>query len=186
MSMTAELFKEKFPAIAEHCDPGGLEALLGCLETRNVKSGEYVMTDGEDSDSLFLVSEGRFVSQIANDKEGIPLGTLTAGDVFGEVNLLDPGPATSSVVATQDSSLLVLNHTAFRKLDKTHPDMTGNILRMLSNILVERCRVADNLLFSKYEYINAAKSDASAEHPNLFKWGLGILQQLHGHKGMQP
>jgi CRP-like cAMP-binding protein len=185
MSMTAEQFKKTFPMIARHCDSSGLEALLESLDTHTIKSGSYAMTDGKDSDCLFLVCDGKLVSEIENEREGVPLGTLKAGDLFGEVNLLDPGPATSSVLATQDSTLLSLSHEAFLKLDKQHPEMTGNILRMLSDTLVERCRVADRLLFSKYEYIESPEKKAP-DHPNLFKWGLGILQQLHGHKGMQP
>jgi|GEM_PF-1850026 len=182
MNMTAEAFREQFPAIAEHCGPGGLDDLLAAMETRNVHAGEAVTTYGEYCDSLFLVTGEKLVSQITSEKETIRLGTHKKGDCLGEVNILDPGPSTSTVIATDDCTLLVLTHDAFRKLERPHPQMTGNILRMLSSTMIERCRVADRLLFSKYAYIEGDKDNDSGKHPGLIDWGRDMLQKLHGHK----
>ena len=185
MSMTAASFSTQFPGIAEHCGPKGLDDLLLALQTRNVKTGEEVTTEGGDCDSLFLVSSGKLVSQITSDKEALRLGSLNPGDHFGEVNILDPGSSTTTVLATEDSVLLVLTHADFRNLDKAHPVMTGNILRMLSELLIERCRVADQLLFSKYSHVEGMSGGTSGKYPNLTEWGLDILQKLHGHKEVQ-
>ncbi|MFW2439767.1 MAG: cyclic nucleotide-binding domain-containing protein [Arenicellales bacterium] len=182
MSMTPAEFREQFPAIAEHCGPGGLEDLLAVIETQTVHAGDIVTTDGEYCDSLFLVTEGKFVSQITSEKETIRLGIHEKGSCFGEVNILDPGPSTSTVIATDEGALLVLTHDAFRKLERPHPQMTGNILRMLSSTMIERCRVADKLLFSQYAYIEGCKDSDSRERPGLIDWGRGLLQKLHGHK----
>ena len=185
MELTPDLFTEQFPAIAEHCGSAGMKDLLAALQTRNVHSGQVVTTDGEYCDSLYLVAEGKLVSQITSATETIRLGSIKKGDIFGEVNILDPGPSTSTVIATQDSTLLVLSHSAFRKLDKPHPVMTGNILRMMCSIMVDRCRVADKLLFSKYAYIEGITNSVSSQHPRLLEWGRDILQKLHGHAGPQ-
>ncbi len=185
MDLTPAAFKKQFPAIAEHCGPGGLEDLLESLETREVQAGQYVATDGEYSDSLFLVADGKLVSQITSDKETIRLGSIKKGDCFGEVNILDPGPSTSSVIATEDSTVLALSHDALRKLDKTHPEMTGNILRMLSIIMIDRCRFADKLLFSKYAPVGGIENDKSGQRTGLIEKGRDILQKLHGHREMQ-
>jgi signal-transduction protein with cAMP-binding, CBS, and nucleotidyltransferase domain len=185
MSMTPAEFKEQFPEIAKHCGPGGQDDLLATLEAREVQAGQSVATDGEYSDSLFLVASGKLVSQITSDKETIRLGTVKKGDCFGEVNILDPGPSTSSVIATEDSTVYSLSHDALRKLDKAHPEMTGNILRMLSTIMIDRCRGADKLLFSKYAPIEGVENDKSKQRPGLIEWGRDILQKLHGHRGMQ-
>lgn len=182
MDMTPASFKDEFPAIAEHCGPGGLNDLLAALQVRSIQVGQAVTTDGEYCDSLFLVAGGKLVSQITSDNETIRLGSLNKGDIFGEINILDPGPSTSTIIATEDTTLLVLTHDAFRKLDKQHPLMTGNILRMMSSIMVERCRIADKLLFSKYAYIEGISSGAPMQHPGLLQWSLDILQKLHGHK----
>lgn len=185
MNMTPAAFREQFPGIARHCDPGGLEDLLAAMETRNVHAGDAVTTDGEYCDSLFLVIDGKLVSQITSEKETIRLGTHKKGDCFGEVNILDPGPSTNSVIATGDCTLLVLTHDAFRKLDRLHPQMTGNILRMLSSTMIERCRVADKLLFSKYAYIEGIKDNDPRKHHGIIDWGRDLLQKLHGHKETQ-
>ncbi len=185
MDMTPAAFKEQFPAIAKHCGPGGLDSLLKSLVAQDFHAGQSVTTDGEYSDSLFLVADGKLVSQITSDKETIRLGSIKKGDCFGEVNILDPGPSTSSVIATEDSSVLALSHDALRKLDIAHPEMTGNILRMLSTIMIDRCRVADNLLFSKFAPIEGIDNDKSKQRPGMLEWGRDILQKLHGHKGMQ-
>ena len=185
MSMTTASFSAQFPGIAKHCGPKGLDDLLLALQTRDVKEGEEVTTDGVDCDSLFLVSSGKLATQITNDKETLRLGFLQAGDQFGEVNILDPGPSTTTVIATEDSVLLVLTHADFRDLDKAHPIMTGNIMRMLSELLIERCRVADQLLFSKYSHVEGISGETSGKYTNLTEWGCDILQKLHGHKEVQ-
>ncbi len=185
MDMTAVEFKKLFPSIAEHCGPLGLEDLLDAIEIRNVHSGEMVTADGELCDSLFLVADGNLISQITNEKETIRLGTHTKGECFGEVNILDPGPSTNTVIATEDSTLLILSYDTFHTLDKPHPNMTGNILRMLSSILVERCRLADRLLFSKYSYIEGVRDNDSRKKYSLIDWGRELLQKLHGHKEVQ-
>jgi hypothetical protein len=185
MSMTAATFSTQFPGIAEHCGPKGLIDLLLALQTRDIKAGEEVTTEGQECDSLFLVSSGKLVTQITTDKETLRLGSLQTGDHFGEVNILAPGPSTTTVLATEDSVLLVLTHADFRNLDKAHPVMTGNIMRMLSELLIERCRVADQLLFSKYSHVDSLSGGASGKYPNLTEWGLDILQKLHGHKEIQ-
>lgn len=185
MELTPDSFTEQFPAIAEHCGPAGMNDLLAAVETRNIHSGQAVMTDGEYCDSLYLVAKGKLVSQITSATESIRLGSIKKGDIFGEVNILDPGPSTSTVIATEDSTLLVLSHNVFRKLDKPHPVMTGNILRMMCSIMVDRCRVADKLLFSKYAYIEGVTDSEFSRHPRLLEWGRDILQKLHGHAGSQ-
>lgn len=185
MSMTPAEFKELFPEIAKHCGPGGLDDLLASLEAREAQAGQPVTTDGEYSDSLFLVAAGKLVSQITSDKETIRLGTVKQGDCFGEVNILDPGPSTSSVIAIEDSTLYSLSNDSLRKLDKAHPEMTGNILRMLSTIMIDRCRGADKLLFSKYAPIEGIVKDKSSQRSGLIEWGREILQKLHGHRGVQ-
>lgn len=185
MNMTPAAFRGQFPGIARHCGPDGMDALLKSLVAQDFQAGQSVTTDGEYSDSLFLVTSGKLVSQVTSDRETIRLGLIKEGDCFGEVNILDPGPSTSSVIATEDSSVLALSHDALRKLDKAHPEMTGNILRMLSTILIDRCRVADKLLFSKYAPIEGIDNDKSKQHPGMLEWGRDILQKLHGHKGMQ-
>ena len=181
MSMTAASFSEQFPGIAEHCGPKGLNDLLQVLQNRTVKAGEELTTEGEDCSSLFLVRSGTLTEQIATDKKSLRLGTINPGDHFGAVNILEPGPSTTTVTAAADSELLVLSHDDFINLDKDHPVMTGNILRSLCEMVIQRCRAADQLLFSKYSHVG---SDTS-KYTNLMDWGLDILQKLHGHKEVQ-
>ena len=185
MELSHDSFTEQFPAIAELCGPAGMNDLLAALQTRNIPIGQAVTTDGEHSDSLYLVAEGKLVSQITSDAETIRLGSFKKGDIFGEVNILEPGPSTNTVIATEDSTLLVLSHNAFHRLEKPHPVMTGNILRMMCSIMVDRCRVADKLLFSKYTHIEGSKESKPKSQPGLVEWGRDILQKLHGHAGTQ-
>ena len=185
MDITPEAFREQFPGIAEHCGPGELEDLLAAMEMRSFHTGDTVTIEGEYCDSLFLVVDGKLISQIASANEAIRLGTHEKGGCFGEVNILDPGPSTSSVIATNECTVIVLTHDAFHELDKKHPQMTGNILRMLSSTMIERCRVADKLLFSKYAFIEESTEVRPTKRHGLRDWGRGLLQKLHGHKERQ-
>jgi CRP-like cAMP-binding protein len=151
MAISAGVFRERFPKLAQHCNDEELNALLKALIVEEIPAGQVVLKENEYCDTLYLVMEGLLNAQITSDGNVILFSTIEQGGSFCEVSLLDPGEATSTVIAVEKCTLLSLTHDTFHKLDKQYPEMTGNILRMLSLMLVERCRAADKVLFSRYD-----------------------------------
>ena len=181
MSINVQAFKELFPTIAKHCDKEGIDALLAAVSAQDVSAGQVVIHEGEVSEDLYFVVKGCLTTSLQNDNESVVVGKMVAGDSFCKASLLDPGPAPMTVTAEEDSELLVLSHKAFRELEEKYLSMTGNLLRMLSDELIEMCRHADRMLFNR----SAGHADDVPEQnkgSSIRKWAVSTLRSLYGRK----
>ena len=73
-------------------------------------------------------------------KESI-LNTLSAGDFFGEISLLDQGPRSADVVANEQSLLLKITAADFERMIREAPDVALLFLFNVSRSVVTRLRV---------------------------------------------
>ncbi len=91
-------------------------------------AGTVLTQVGDPGDSFFIVIDGRAAAQT-------PIGigeSLQPGDFFGEMSLVDGEPRSTTVTATTDVRLLVVERSHFwRLLDET-PDLIRRILMVLS------------------------------------------------------
>ncbi len=114
-----------------------LAALSPALDEVELAAGETLFEKGDPGDALYVVVAGRLR---AHDR-GKTLNTLAAGDVFGEMAVLDGEPRSASITADQDSLLLRLDgETLYDLMDRYRPVARG-IIRVLLQRL--RARMAD-------------------------------------------
>lgn len=178
MIIDVQSFKTLFPVISTHCDKNSLDALLNVMTEQSVSAGQVVISEGEETSNLYFVVEGELARTLQGLDGAVAMGTIKAGDTFNKVSLLDPGPANMTVTAVTDAVLLALSHDAFRQLEKEHLQMTGNILRMLSDDLIELCRNADRMLFNR----SAGIADETEYHKraSLMEWAAHVYKHIHG------
>jgi CRP/FNR family transcriptional regulator/CRP/FNR family cyclic AMP-dependent transcriptional regulator len=83
---------------------------------------------GAPGDSFFLIIDGRVSVQTA-----VGAGdTLSPGDFFGEMSLLDGEPRSATVTAVTDLRLLMVDRSHFWRLLSETPDLVRRILVVLS------------------------------------------------------
>jgi len=84
--------------------------LAGQLDSVSFSAGTVVFDYGEPGDSLYVIRSGA-VEVFFRDDTGqkIVLERAAAGEVFGELSLLDGGPRSASVVAVEDVEALRLD-----------------------------------------------------------------------------
>lgn len=112
--------------------------LVARFRLREVASSYAVVKEGEPAEGLFVVLVGRLdVVQ----GEGIRLGVLGAGDVFGEMSLLDAGQAMASVKTRGRAWVLLLPRDDFYAVVERHPEL-GDQLAALAADRRERNRLA--------------------------------------------
>ncbi len=75
-----------------------LERLAASVTVERLPSGTVVLRQGDPADDLFVVREGDFA--VFDDDR--PINTMTAGDWFGEIGLLQRSPRTATVVAASE------------------------------------------------------------------------------------
>ncbi|MEP6636638.1 MAG: DUF1003 domain-containing protein, partial [Acidobacteriota bacterium] len=118
-------------------------ALANVVDEMNVPAGHTLFQAGDPGDSLFIVRLGEielFIKDTAGQK--IVLTTAEAGDMFGELAMLDTGPRTATALALTDSEVLMLDRGDLVLLFQRKPEAALHMLAALSGLT----RKADELL----------------------------------------
>jgi len=98
--------------------PAHIHELLDAFERIFVRSGEYVIREGEQGDYYYLLESGRcsVLRQVGGREVGV--AELRAGDAFGEEALVSDAPRNASVRMRTDGVLLRLSKPDFVRLLK--------------------------------------------------------------------
>jgi uncharacterized membrane protein len=118
-------------------------ALANVVDELSVPAGHTLFQAGDPGDSLFIVNSGQielFIKDTAGQK--ITLTTAEAGDMFGELAMLDTGPRTATALALVESEVLVLDRGDLVLLFGRKPEAALHMLAALSGLT----RKADELL----------------------------------------
>ena len=110
------------------------------IQNLSFSSGDVIVQEGEVTSSLYLVLEGELQTLLLVDGQNVALSKLVAGSFFGEVSLLDPGPASATVKAVDSGELLIFSHASLIKMQKNHPRLFSSIVKRLSLHLAESLR----------------------------------------------
>ncbi len=118
-----------------------LQSFVRYMEIVTLESLATAVREGDPGDAMYLILEGEVrVRVLRRGKESI-LSTLKAGDLFGEISLLDGGPRSADVVANERSTLLKISTASFDKLRREAPALAEPFMHALSQILVGRLRL---------------------------------------------
>ena len=102
------------------------------LERKVFYAGQKIFAEGDRGDRAYLIQTGN-VQIIKNE---MPLATLGAGELFGEMALVDDKPRMASAVAENDVAVVIISRETFNdKLSKT-----DTFIRGLLNIFVRNIR----------------------------------------------
>ncbi len=123
-------------------DKKELQALgRGCQE-RHYSAGTTILSQGDSGVGLYVIKSGkvRILHSSSPDRPDEELATADAGNVIGEMSLLDDLPRSASVIAVDDVTALLLPIWEFRTTLQSHPDIALKLLSVLSR----RLRKAEN------------------------------------------
>ncbi len=94
-----------------------LTSLREKLTPCDFKKGNVICLKGDESDCLYVVTDGELEITVSSlEGKVITLGILSAGDVVGEIGLLDKGPRTANVIAKTNAKLYKLSRDDFDSL----------------------------------------------------------------------
>jgi CRP-like cAMP-binding protein len=116
-------------------DDKSIDRLAGEFIERTFEPGQQIAQEGEGGLNFFVVDEGEADVIVHGDK----VGTLTSGDSFGEIALVDKSARTATVTATGPMRAYALPVWSFRPFAQEHPDVSWALLELLA----ERLRTAE-------------------------------------------
>jgi len=108
-----------------------------------------VFQEGDQGRELFLIAKGTasVKLRLAGGGRVNRLATFSAGTMFGELALLDPGPRSASVEADQELICYVLTEELFERLRKDHPAIAIKLVTNLGRELSRRLRRANRTIY---------------------------------------
>ncbi|MCT8334006.1 Crp/Fnr family transcriptional regulator [Leptospira sp. 85282-16] len=113
---------------------------------RNYKDSEMIFCEHEPGKELFILQSGKVkISKIVNQNE-VMLAVLQAGDIFGEMAILDNKPRSASAVAAGDVELLAINKANFEGMVKAQPQLATRLITLLSERIWIAYKQLANLL----------------------------------------
>lgn len=117
----AQLLK-RVPLFAQ-LPPKQIEKIAKLCEPITLEKHDYLVHQGNQTDTLFIVSRGTVRLQHNIDGEDHRLSTLIAGDSFGESTLLGDGLPNLSVIAQTPSRLYTLSRNSLVQLMEENPEL---------------------------------------------------------------
>ena len=114
-------------------DDADLVQISGVAIPRSFPKGVRVFHEGDESDACYIVRDGELrVTREHSDGRAIALATLSAGDFFGELAMLDGGSRSASVESLSDAELLAVPASSMRRLLAEHPAITVKLVAALT------------------------------------------------------
>jgi len=103
---------------------------------RSYKAGEAMVTQGKGGEGMFTIISGSAEAVIETaDGTKTVVNTFGPANFFGEIAMLDDGPRTASVIATQETECLVLPRSDFIAVMQNDADMATEIAIALAKRL---------------------------------------------------
>ena len=108
-----------------------LKAMGSHAIARSYAKNAVIVTEGERTDSLYIVLSGRVKVYVSDDAgHDVVLVTQGPGEYFGEL-VLDEGPRSASVITMEPTRLLVVPHADFRDFVRNNPPFALNLIEKL-------------------------------------------------------
>ena len=104
--------------------------------SRSYKAGDTIVTQGKGGEGMFTIISGKVEAVLESaDGSKTVVNSFGPGQFFGEVAMLDDGPRTASVIATQETECLVLTRSDFISVMHNDAEMATEIAIALANRL---------------------------------------------------
>ena len=118
-----------------------LDGICRVAREKSYPKNSIILFEDDPGDALYVVLGGQVkVVIVGEDGREVILSILDDGDFFGEMALIDDLPRSAHVIATQDSTLLVLRREDFHRCLEGSPRIALGLLRAMSR----RLRQADD------------------------------------------
>lgn len=125
--------------------------------------GEMIYRQGDEGHCMFVIKSGR----VSLEKEGgdhtEEIGTLSKGDFFGELCILEHSPRTETSRALEKCTMVVIHRGMFVKMLKANMEIAIRMLQKLSTKLLKGEEQVDRLM----NRLSSLESQANQTKPNL-------------------
>jgi lysophospholipid hydrolase len=136
------------------------------LEWVQVDAGQVVYHQGDESDAIYIVLNGRLRSVLnSNGSQAEVVGEYGQGESVGELEVMTETPRPATLHAIRDTELAKFPKTLFNSLAQEHPGITIQISKIIASRM--RTLIEDPVFLSKKDKTTAATNTKVSSVLNL-------------------
>jgi CRP-like cAMP-binding protein len=103
-------------------------------QERKIYAGDVLIREGDDATAMYVVITGKLKTYRERSTGEVLLGYVYSGGLVGEMAIFDhsaPKVRQASVMAVEDSLLLVIVDYAIMELSRKHPEVFEKISKVI-------------------------------------------------------
>ncbi|XP_060727354.1 cGMP-dependent protein kinase 2 [Tachysurus vachellii] len=142
-----------------------LAKIVDCLEIEYFNKGEYIIREGEEGNTFFIIAKGEV--SVTQSTEGFPepqdIKTLGVGDYFGEKALISEDVRSANIIAKEnDTQCLVVDRDNFNQMVGTYEELQSYLREY-----VEQLSISDEKRNAKTQSPLRERGTEAAELRNM-------------------
>lgn len=136
------------------------------LEWVQVNAGQVIYHQGDDSDAIYIVLNGRLRLVLNNEEAGMKVvGEYGQGESVGELEVMTESARPATLHAIRDTELAKFPKTLFNSLAQEHPGITIKISKIIASRM--RALVEDPVFVQGKEKVTGATNNKVSSTLNL-------------------
>src|SRR5687768_3588031 len=108
------------------------------ITLRRYESGDVILREGDPGETAYIIDQGQVEVTKQLDDRAVHLAYIGAGDVFGEMSMIDDRPRSATITAVEPTMVREIHRESFYDGLQSHPEVALNLLK----VLFERLREA--------------------------------------------
>jgi CRP-like cAMP-binding protein len=131
------------------------------ITLRQYESGEVILREGDIGETAYTIDHGQVEVTKQMDGRAVHLAYIGAGDVFGEMSMIDDRPRSATITAVEPTVVLEVHREGFYDGLQSHPEVALNLLK----VIFERLREAHATILQLQRGIRLPSASAPAAVP---------------------
>ncbi|MFP6687142.1 MAG: cyclic nucleotide-binding domain-containing protein [Polyangiaceae bacterium] len=124
-------------------DADELNEFLRAVQPVQLDANRRVFATNDPGDSAFVIENGRVDITLPGEHGPIVVASLGAGEVFGEIALLDGGPRSATATTAAPTRLLRIDKSEFDFLRRNFRPAGYKIIRAITTTVTQRIRLSN-------------------------------------------
>ncbi len=124
-----------------------IEVLANYMKAYEAEKNTVVINEGETEGHMCMLLQGRLeVHKQDETGHSKKLSTVRPGKTIGEMSLIDDLPHSATVIAAEDSKLLLITRHNFRNYLDKHPEAGLRLVLKIARLMSLRLRQTSGIL----------------------------------------
>ena len=118
-------------SLGHELEKGECQALTTAMNVRSLTDGEVLVKEGDDENTLFILTKGKLVVSSEVDGKETPVYTMKVGECAGTRAFVDLTPRRATLTADGNTEVYTLEPADFESLVKSEPMIGYKVMRGL-------------------------------------------------------